>query len=913
MSRHRAVRNLDLEEEFYDEEDGAAYDELQDLTDEEQIKLQKGLKAVKDTLGPNTGIEDQDIKESLWYYYFDEAATIAWLRSSALLLNARHRPGNHPAQKRQKPQTSITKALTPPTLSRLAGLAKNKPAGLGSLSSLSSTGSSLRSLASVSSGSNGLSKLSLGSLSSIRTSSPSATAESTTANSPSVVGKALAALKTRPIQPASLGKLSIGGLQGLSLSQLASSPGLQAGQPTSKPVLKNFVGRQLPALKSMALPASRAGTQDLAADSPVASAQPSLLANFILNGVAPNSSNSDTCESTTAAVAASQASLAVVDGLKREIQELLGQIPQSSSNSSKTLQLSKHQIPAGHPSLIRMLVDKSTGTEVPVAPAAKSGKSSTANNAPAFPSSSKPAASAAVSVSKEIGQLKIGDTSRPHSQQSNVETHVSATTPTDESSAPPQQVKSKKRIDVVAAYSKEQKNRETLNLVVVGHVDAGKSTLMGHLLYAMGQVNERAMRKFERDSEKIGKGSFAYAWVLDETEEERSRGVTMDIATSSFSTKNRKFTLLDAPGHRDFVPNMISGASRADVAILVVDASTGEFESGFDGNGQTREHAILIRSLGVRQLVVAVNKMDVVGWSQERYDDISGRLLEFLTGCGYLKEDVRFAPVSGLKGVNLVRRIDAADGEAAPSELTSWYKAAAAGDSNVIPGAGPCLVDLIDTFTMPERPVSKPFRLAVTDFFKGGSFSSGNSVSVSGRIAQGHVQVGEQITLVPSGATGVVKSIDVDYEAEEWAVAGDSVVLMIQDIDIQQFSIGSVVCASALTSKPIQAVTRLEAQLVVFDPQVPITNGFPGLMHIQSLNVPAVIHKIIETFDQRTGEVVKKRPRHIRKGATARVEIRTETPVCLELFKDSKDLGRVMLRKNGETIAAGIVTALYSQ
>ncbi|KAJ1939449.1 hypothetical protein GGF37_004396 [Kickxella alabastrina] len=382
MSRHRAVRNLDLEEEFYDEEDGAAYDELQDLTDEEQIKLQKGLKAVKDTLGPNTGIEDQDIKESLWYYYFDEAATIAWLRKtynlkskmdmdnvydahvSALLLNARHRPGNHPAQKRQKPQTSITKSLAPPTLSGLAGLAKNKPAGLGSLSSLSSTGSSLRSLASVSSGSNGLSKLSLGSLSSIRTSSPSATAESTTANPPSVVGKALAALKTRPIQPASLGKLSTGGIQGLSLSQLASRPGLQARQPTSNPVLKNFAGRQLPALKSVALPAARAGTQDLAADSPVASAQPSLLANFILNGVAPNSSNSDACESTTTAAAASQASLAVVDGLKREIQELLDQIPQSSSNSSKNLQLSKHQITAGHPSLIRMLVDKSTGTGV---------------------------------------------------------------------------------------------------------------------------------------------------------------------------------------------------------------------------------------------------------------------------------------------------------------------------------------------------------------------------------------------------------------------------------------------------------------------------------------------------------------------------------------------------------------------
>ncbi|KAJ1814015.1 hypothetical protein LPJ56_004979, partial [Coemansia sp. RSA 2599] len=249
--------------------------------------------------------------------------------------------------------------------------------------------------------------------------------------------------------------------------------------------------------------------------------------------------------------------------------------------------------------------------------------------------------------------------------------------------------------------------------------------------------------------------------------------------------------------------------------------------------------------------------------------------------------------------------------------LASWYfdddAATVAADDKTQKSssrAGPCLVDLIDTFTMPERPVNKPFRLAVTDFFKGGAVGSSNSVSVSGRIAQGHVQIGEHVTLVPGGVTGVVKSIDVDYATEDWAVAGDSVVLMIQNVDIQLLSIATVVCAGP-PAKPIQAVCRFEAQLVVFDPPVPITNGFPTLMHIQSLNVPVVIHKIIETFDQRTGEVVKRRPRHIRKGATARVEIRAETPVCLELFKDSKELGRLMLRKNGETIAAGIVTSLF--
>ncbi|KAJ2558922.1 hypothetical protein EV175_000572, partial [Coemansia sp. RSA 1933] len=504
------------------------------------------------------------------------------------------------------------------------------------------------------------------------------------------------------------------------------------------------------------------------------------------------------------------------------------------------------------------------------------------------------AAKAPKPPTKEVSKLKI---SSKKAQDSEGEESPKPATPI---------VKAKKQINVVEAYSKSRKARETLNLVVVGHVDAGKSTLMGHLLYALGQVKERTLRKFERDAEKIGKGSFAYAWVLDETEEERSRGVTMDVATNSFATEHRKFTLLDAPGHRDFVPNMISGASRADVAVLAVDASTGGFESGFDGNGQTREHAILVRSLGVKQLVVAVNKLDMVGWSEDRFDEISARLLEFLTSCGYSTTDVRFVPVSGLKGTNLAHRVSMDDVPA----LAAWWHDDGERNGNGVAGA--CLVDLIDSFSVPERPVDRPFRLAVTDFFRSGTAGSASSVSVSGRIAQGNVQIGEQVVLVPGGERGVVRAIDVDIASEEWAVAGDSVVLMIQDVDIQNISIGSVVCSCL--NPPIQAVQRFEAQLVIFDPPVPITNGFPALLHIQSLNVPAAVHRIIEVIDQRTGEVTRRRPRHIGKGATARVEIiATDSPVCLELFKDSKDLGRVMLRKNGETIAAGIVTALFTK
>ncbi|KAJ2496833.1 hypothetical protein GGH96_005552 [Coemansia sp. RSA 1972] len=475
-----------------------------------------------------------------------------------------------------------------------------------------------------------------------------------------------------------------------------------------------------------------------------------------------------------------------------------------------------------------------------------------------------------VMPAKEISQLKISS----------------------EAAAEPTTVKARRRIDVVAEYEKTQEQRNALNLVVVGHVDAGKSTLMGHLLYALGQVNERTLRKFEREAEKIGKGSFAYAWVLDETDEERARGVTMDIATSSFETAHRRFTLLDAPGHRDFVPNMISGASRADVAVLVVDASTGGFESGFDGDGQTREHAQLIRALGVRQVVVAVNKLDMVQWNADRYTEIVERLQTFMQGCGFLRDNVRFVPVSGLGGVNLAKR--ASD----VAEL-AWYR------DEDSPGA--CLVELLDTFEQPQRVVAGPFRLAVTDFFRGGTAGSAGSVSASGRIAQGNVQVGDAVTVVPGGAGGVVRAIDVGFEAQDWAVAGDEVVIQVQGLDMQQLALGAVLCAP---EQPITAVTCFEAQIAVFDPAVPITNGFPALVHVQSVSVQGSVRRIIETFDARTGEVKRRNPRHIRKGATARVEIVTEAALCLELFKDAKDLGRIMLRRGGETVAAGIVTAL---
>lgn len=448
-----------------------------------------------------------------------------------------------------------------------------------------------------------------------------------------------------------------------------------------------------------------------------------------------------------------------------------------------------------------------------------------------------------------------------------------------------------KRIDVVTEYQKRVAEKESLNLVVIGkklqrvlfgihghvsssevmfcpniydclskyttgHVDAGKSTLMGHLLYLQGEVTEKTIRKHERDAQKIGKASFAFAWVLDETGEERARGITMDVGVTKFETEHRRFTLLDAPGHRDFIPNMISGTAQADVAILVVDATTGEFESGFDANGQTKEHALLARSLGVQQLVVAVNKLDVVGWSEARFQEIVAKLEQFLVkDASFKKSSLIFVPCSGFTGENLVRRSKpgqicngsaVSDAPVEPSiasvvETFGWYK-------------GPTLIQTIDKLDAPTRAVEKPFRMSVTDVFKGTG-----GVSAAGRLEAGHVQIGEAIMVMPGSEMAVVKSkhhlffyllqsccvftfqawvciliaaciliVNIDMEVNDeptrWAAAGDSVLLTLSGIDILQVSNGSVLCAR---DAPIPVTTHFAAQIVVFDVKIPITVGFP--------------------------------------------------------------------------------------
>nr|XP_015203453.1 PREDICTED: HBS1-like protein isoform X1 [Lepisosteus oculatus] len=443
--------------------------------------------------------------------------------------------------------------------------------------------------------------------------------------------------------------------------------------------------------------------------------------------------------------------------------------------------------------------------------------------------------------------------------------------------------KAKQQIDVKAELEKRQGGKPLLNLVVIGHVDAGKSTLMGHLLYLLGNVNKRTMHKYEQESKKAGKASFAYAWVLDETGEERERGVTMDVGMTKFETKTKVITLMDAPGHKDFIPNMITGAAQADVAVLVVDASRGEFEAGFEAGGQTREHGLLVRSLGVTQLAVAVNKMDQVNWQKDRFQEIHAKLSQFLKQAGFKDSDVSFIPTSGLSGENLTTRSEV-------PELTAWYK-------------GSCLLEQIDSFRPPKRAVDKPFRLCVSDVFK----DQGSGFCVTGKIEAGYIQTGDRILAVPPNETCTVKGISLHDEPIDWAAAGDHVSLTVTGMDIIKIKVGCVFCDP---KEPIKACTRFRARILLFNIDVPVTQGFPVLLHYQTVSEPATIRKLVSVLHKSTGEVLKKKPKCLTKGQNALIELQTQRPVSLELYKDFKELGRFMLRYVGSTIAAGVVTEI---
>ncbi|XP_022976107.1 HBS1-like protein isoform X4 [Cucurbita maxima] len=424
-----------------------------------------------------------------------------------------------------------------------------------------------------------------------------------------------------------------------------------------------------------------------------------------------------------------------------------------------------------------------------------------------------------------------------------------------------------------------------LNLAIVGHVDSGKSTLSGRLLHLLGRVSQKEMHKYEKEAKSLGKGSFAYAWALDESAEERERGITMTVGVAYFDSKRYHVVVLDSPGHKDFVPNMISGATQADAAVLVIDASVGAFEAGMDSSkGQTREHVQLIRSFGVDQIIVAVNKMDVVEYSKDRYNFIKLQLGTFFRSCGFKDSSLTWIPLSAMANQNLVN---------APSDaqLLSWYR-------------GPNLLEAIDSLQPPARDFSKPLLMPICDVVR--SLSLGQ-VSAIGKLEAGALQSGSKVLIMPSGDKGTVRTLERNSQACKIARAGDNVTVSLQGVDASSVMAGGVLCHPDF---PVAIAKHLELKILTLELATPILIGSQLEVHIQHVKEAARVARIVSLLDSKTGKVTKKAPRVLSAKQSAVIEVILQSPVCVETFSTSRALGRVFLRAMGRTIAVGIVTQL---
>ncbi|KAF8073115.1 RFC3 [Scenedesmus sp. PABB004] len=453
----------------------------------------------------------------------------------------------------------------------------------------------------------------------------------------------------------------------------------------------------------------------------------------------------------------------------------------------------------------------------------------------------------------------------------------------------------------LAAEAASDAGRRGLHLVVMGHVDAGKSTLMGRLLHELGHVSSKEVHKNQKDAAAAGKASFSWAWVLDERPEERARGVTVDVALARFVTPGHDVTLLDAPGHRDFVPNMIAGAGLADAALLLVDGSPGGFEAGFYGEGaggaggggfgeappggQTQEHAQLARSLGVEQLAVVVSKLDTCEYSQERFEYIRGQLLPFLKSVGFRDAAVQWLPAVGPAGQNLVSPPTA-------PQLAAWWR-------------GPTLVQAIDAFRPKPRNAGAPLRVPVQDV---GKPRQGGGVVVGGKLEGGALRPGSRVLVVPGFETAVVKSLDVNgQDHAPLALAGDSADVVLTGVDAAALHAGAVLCHPRF---PVHLAARFTVQVLVLPVPLPILKGHAVTIHAHTAREAGVISSLLGLCDAKSGAARARKPRCLLGGQTALVEVTPVRPLPLELFADVKALGRVALREGGRTVAVGVVTGI---
>jgi len=436
------------------------------------------------------------------------------------------------------------------------------------------------------------------------------------------------------------------------------------------------------------------------------------------------------------------------------------------------------------------------------------------------------------------------------------------------------------------------KEKIHINIVVIGHVDSGKSTSTGHLIYKCGGIDKRTIEKFEKEAAEMGKGSFKYAWVLDKLKAERERGITIDISLWKFETAKYYVTIIDAPGHRDFIKNMITGTSQADCAVLVVAAGTGEFEAGISKNGQTREHALLAYTLGVKQMIVAVNKMDTTEppYSEKRFDEIKTEVSNYIKKIGYAAQGVAFVPISGWHGDNMIES----------TEKMSWYKGWAV-ERKEGNASGKTLLEALDAVVPPSRPTDKPLRLPLQDVYKIGGIGT---VPV-GRVETGVLKPNMVVNFAPSNLQTEVKSIEMHHEALEEAVPGDNVGFNVKNVSVKELRRGFV--ASDVKNDPAQEAANFTAQVIVLNHPGQIGAGYAPVLDCHTAHIACKFAELLEKVDRRSGKTLEEAPKFLKSGEAAMVKMIPSKPMCVEKFSDYPPLGRFAVRDMRQTVAVGVI------
>ncbi|MCJ1245331.1 translation termination factor GTPase eRF3 [Trapelia coarctata] len=442
--------------------------------------------------------------------------------------------------------------------------------------------------------------------------------------------------------------------------------------------------------------------------------------------------------------------------------------------------------------------------------------------------------------------------------------------------------------DVDEEILEEVYGKEHVNLIFIGHVDAGKSTLGGSILYATGMVDERTMDKYKREAKEAGRETWYLSWALDLTKEERAKGKTVEVGRGFFVTEKRRYTILDAPGHKTFVPNMIGGASQADIGILVISARKGEYETGFEKGGQTREHAILAKTQGVNQLVVVINKMDdpTVEWSKDRFKECSDKLTLFLKGLGYGKNDLTFMPISAQTTVGIKDRV--------PKELAPWYN-------------GPSLLEYLDNLKALERKVNAPFMMPVS-----GKYRDMGTV-VEGKIEAGTIKKGNNYIMMPNRDEVSVAALYGETEEEiPQASCGEQVRIRLRGLEEEDILPGFVLCSP---KRPVHCVSEFEAQIVLLELKSILSAGFNCVLHVHSAIEEVTFDALLHRLEKGTGRKSKKPPPFATKGMSIIARLKViggAGAVCVERFEDYAQMGRFTLRDQGQTIAIGKITKLIT-